>query len=337
MKMTVRLGVRSYDVIMKSGSLSRIGQLVNLRRKVMIVTDTGVPAQYADAVARQAQSAYKVVLPAGEQSKSLQGYAEVLRALLENGFTRHDCVVAVGGGVMGDLAGFAAATYMRGIDFINCPTTTLSQIDSSVGGKTAVNFENTKNIVGAFYQPKCVVIDPDTLQTLPRRHVVNGLVEALKAGLIADEALFALFEEGDIDANREEIIQRSLQMKRAVVENDETEQGRRAILNFGHTIGHAIEGLHLDEWYHGECVGLGMLPMLENDELRERVRAVLQKLGLQTQITDSADALYKMMLHDKKADAQTITVVKVAKAGEAKLEKITYPQLQALIREAAHA
>lgn len=335
MKLTVRLGKRSYDVIIKAGSLDRVGQLVNLQRRVMVVTDTGVPAQYAAAVMQQAETPFLVTLPMGEESKSLTGFSTVLTALLENGFTRHDCVVAVGGGVVGDLAGFAAASYMRGIDFINCPTTTLSQIDSSIGGKTAINLNGTKNIVGAFYQPRCVIVDTDTLSTLTHRHYVNGLVEAVKAGLIADGELFRIFEEEDIDANLEEIICRSLIMKKNVVEKDETEQGLRAILNFGHTIGHAIEGVHLGEWFHGECVALGMLPMIENEAIRARAQAVYARLGIPSQITDDASELYQFMTHDKKADKDTITVVKVRRVGHAELEKITYPQLKKLIQEAA--
>ena len=187
MKLTMRLGADSYDIVIKRGALGSLGQLTDLaNRKVFIVTDTGVPIQYAETVKAQCADGSIFVVPQGEASKSIKVYTTVLQAMLEFGMTRADLVVAVGGGVVGDMAGFAAATYMRGIQFINCPTTTLSQFDSSIGGKVAVDLGETKNIVGAFWQPKLVVIDPDVLATLPRRQFVNGLAEALKMSLIAD-------------------------------------------------------------------------------------------------------------------------------------------------------
>ena len=199
-KLTMNLGERSYDIIIKSGSLENLYQFARLDRRVAVVTDSGVPAQYAQRVADQCKDARIITVPQGEASKSFKILESVLRQMLDFGMGRGDLVVAVGGGVVGDLAGFAASIYMRGIDFINCPTTTLSMIDSSIGGKTAVDLGDTKNIVGAFWQPKLVIVDPDTLSTLPRRHYINGLAEAVKASLLADPELFAIFEKGDIDA-----------------------------------------------------------------------------------------------------------------------------------------
>ena len=168
MKLTMRLGADSYDIVIKRGALGNLGQLTDLaNRKVFIVTDTGVPIQYAETVKAQCADGSIFVVPQGETSKSIKVYTTVLQAMLEFGMTRADLVVAVGGGVVGDMAGFAAATYMRGIQFINCPTTTLSQFDSSIGGKVAVDLGETKNIVGAFWQPKLVIVDPATLSTLP--------------------------------------------------------------------------------------------------------------------------------------------------------------------------
>ena len=207
MKLTMRLGADSYDIVIKRGALGNLGQLTDLaNRKVFIVTDTGVPIQYAETVKAQCADGSIFVVPQGEASKSIKVYTTVLQAMLEFGMTRADLVVAVGGGVVGDMAGFAAATYMRGIQFINCPTTTLSQFDSSIGGKVAVDLGDTKNIVGAFWQPKLVVIDPDVLATLPRRQFVNGLAEALKMSLIADPELFAIFENDDPFEKIEEVI-----------------------------------------------------------------------------------------------------------------------------------
>ncbi len=260
MKLHVDLKERGYDIVMERGVLHRLAQEVDLNRNVLLVSDSKVPVQWIDAVKEQCPHCVVKIVPSGEESKSFAVWEELLSCMLEHHFLRSDLVIALGGGVVGDLAGFAAACYMRGIDFVNIPTTTLAQIDSSIGGKTAINAGGIKNNIGAFYQPIKVLIDFDTLSTLPRRHYVNGLVEALKAGLIYDPQLFALFENGNIDDDLEKIIYRSLCMKKDVVEKDERESGLRKILNFGHTIGHAIEGYyHMEEYLHGECVAMGML------------------------------------------------------------------------------
>ena len=327
MKLTMRLGARSYDIILKRGALKNLSALINLNRKVFIVTDSGVPAQYAETVRAQCKEGLVYTVPQGEGSKSLAVYQKLLEAMLEAGFGRGDAVVAVGGGVVGDLAGFVAATYMRGVDFINCPTTTLSQIDSSIGGKVAVDLGRTKNIVGAFWQPKLVVVDPDTLATLPRRHFVNGLAESVKMSLTCDAEL-------------ETIIRRSLLIKKSVVERDETEQGLRAILNFGHTLGHGIEavkgigGRRKTGLYHGECVALGMLPMIEDASLRRRTRAVYKKLGLPSRIRYDGDEIFEFIRHDKKTGPDgAITVVKVPRLGECRLDKVPLEDLKAIIGE----
>ena len=337
MKLTMRLGARSYDIILKRGALKNLSALINLNRKVFIVTDSGVPAQYAETVRAQCKEGLVYTVPQGEGSKSLAVYQKLLEAMLEAGFGRGDAVVAVGGGVVGDLAGFVAATYMRGVDFINCPTTTLSQIDSSIGGKVAVDLDRTKNIVGAFWQPKLVVVDPDTLATLPRRHFVNGLAESVKMSLTCDAELFELFETGDVDENLETIIHRSLLIKKRVVERDETEQGLRAILNFGHTIGHGIEavkgigGRRKTGLYHGECVALGMLPMIEDKQLQKRTRAVFRKLGLPCRAAYNKEKVLAYMLHDKKARGDQITLVKVPGLGCWRLDKVPLSQLETIV------
>ncbi len=320
-KLTMNLGERSYDIILKNGALENLYQFARLDRKVAVVTDSGVPAEYAQRVADQCRESTIITVPQGEASKSFKVLETVLRQMLEFNMGRGDLVVAVGGGVVGDLAGFAAAIYMRGIDFINCPTTTLSMIDSSIGGKTAVDLGDTKNIVGAFWQPKLVIVDPATLSTLPRRHYINGLAEAVKAGLLADPELFAIFEKGDIDTQISEIIYRSLRFKKNVVEQDETERGMRKALNFGHTIGHGIEavkgikGRRTVGLFHGECVALGMLPMIESKALQKRVRAVYRRIGLPTRTTYNKEKVLAEMLHDKKAQGGQITVIKVPGLG----------------------
>ena len=259
MKLTMQLKSRSYDIILKAGCLANLHQFTNVEnRRVFVLTDSGVPKQYAETVAAQCPRATIYTIPQGEGSKCLKVYGQVLQAMLEFGMDRKDLLVAVGGGVVGDLGGFCAASYMRGIDFVNCPTTTLAQVDSSIGGKTAIDLGETKNIVGAFWQPKVVLVDFDTLATLPRRQVVNGLAEALKTGLIGDPQLFALFETEDPEAYIEQIVYRSLKFKKKIVEQDEREGSVRACLNFGHTIGHGIEavrgvrGRRTTGLYHGE-------------------------------------------------------------------------------------
>lgn len=231
------LGADSYDIVIERGALQKADEYLNLDRKVLVVTDDGVPKEYARTVAAMAKDGVIVTVPQGEDSKSIARFSAILSRMLKEGFSRRDAVVAVGGGVVGDLAGFVAASYMRGIDFYNIPTTVLSQVDSSIGGKTAVNLDGIKNIVGAFYQPKKVLVDLDLLVTLDSRLVSEGLAEALKMGLTSDATLFELFDKGNINENMDEIITRSLMIKKNVVEQDEKEQGLRKILNFGHTIG----------------------------------------------------------------------------------------------------
>lgn len=338
MKLTMNLGTRSYDIILKDGCLANLHQFADLtHRRVFVLTDSGVPARYAQTVLDQCANGTVYTIPQGEGSKCLKVYGQVLQAMLEFGMDRRDLLVAVGGGVVGDLGGFCAASYMRGIDFINCPTTTLSQIDSSIGGKTAIDLGSAKNIVGAFWQPKVVLIDPETLATLPRRQYINGLAEAVKAGLIADPELFELFENGDVDKDIETIIYRSLLVKKKIVEQDERESGARKALNFGHTIGHGIEavkgvrGRRTNGLYHGECVALGMLPMIEDRSLQKRTRAVLRKLGLPVRTGVDKHKVLEYMHHDKKSGGSSITVIRVPGLGCWRADTLSMTQLPALL------
>lgn len=328
------LGENSYDIILERGALGRVDKYLDLDRRVLIVTDDGVPAKYAQAVAELCKSPTVVTVAQGEGSKSFAVLESLCRKLLVGGFTRTDCVVAVGGGVVGDLAGFAAASFMRGIDFYNIPTTLLSQVDSSIGGKVAINLDSIKNIVGAFYQPKRVIIDPEVLSTLPPRQIANGLAEALKMGLTSDAGLFGLFEsEGDIGEKLDLIIERSLRVKKAVVEADERENGLRRVLNFGHTVGHGIESEEgLGGLYHGECVALGMIPMC-SAAVRERLISVLLRLGLPTELNCNADRVLSAMGHDKKLSGSNITAVYVDEIGSFRFEKLPFEELKKRVRE----
>ncbi len=333
----INLGSDSYNIYLERGALQKAGELLNLNRKVLLVTDSGVPSMYAKTIEQQCKEPTLCVISQGESSKCLDNWAELLRLMTEKGFTRSDCVVAVGGGVVGDLSGFAAAAYMRGIDFYNIPTTVLSQVDSSIGGKVAIDFEGYKNIVGAFHQPKAVIVDPDTLKTLPQRQITNGLIEALKMSMTFDEGIFSLFEKGNIEDNIDRIIEGSLKMKKAVVEQDEKEAGLRKVLNFGHTVGHAIESnCNLEELYHGECVGLGMLAMCEG-KVRERLLNILKKLNAPIEHCYNVEKLIEAMKHDKKMSGDKISVVYVEKVGEYKLETIDFKELQKRMEEVTSA
>ena len=345
MNLKVNLGARSYDIVIERGSLRKAGEYLNLDRKVLVVTDTGVPAAYAQTVAGACREAVICTVEQGEEHKTLQSLEKLLSAMLAAGFSRKDCVVAVGGGICGDLAGFAAASYMRGIDFYNIPTTVLSQVDSSIGGKTAVNLDGIKNVVGAFHQPRGVLIDTDVLRTLPRRHISAGLAEALKMAVTFDEDLFRIFEKEDLFAKEdlserkdsfereglpdmdvmETVIERSLRIKGRVVEEDETEQGLRRVLrrvlNFGHTIGHGIESLCLDgALYHGECVAIGMLPMC-SPEIRDRMLPIYEKLHLPVSCRMDPAQVCQAMMHDKKADSGRITIIETDRIGTFRMRR----------------
>ena len=321
----------TYDIIIERGALSKLHQWMVLDRKVCIVTDDGVPAVYADTVACQCAQPLVITLPQGEGTKTLQNMELICRRMPEAGFGRRDCVVAVGGGVMGDLAGFAASCYMRGVDFYNIPTTVLSQVDSSIGGKTAVDLAGVKNIVGTFYQPKAVVIDPDVLKTLPRRQWANGLAEAVKMSVTSNEALFCRLEREDPMAIIDEVIEGALCIKRDVVEQDTKEKGLRQVLNFGHTLGHGIESAgQFSDLYHGECVALGMLAFC-SQAVRERLVPVLQKVGLPTELCYRPEAVWEAISHDKKVTGDKVTVVWVDKIGAFELRSITLAQLKDMI------
>lgn len=331
-KLHMDLKENSYDIRIERGILHKAGTYVDLNRKVMIITDDMVPKAYADTILTQCKEGYLSVVKHGEEAKSMHTYEKLLCELLEHRFTRKDCVIALGGGVIGDLSGFVAASYMRGIDFINIPTTTLSQIDSSIGGKVAINLQEVKNIVGAFYQPKAVLIDPDTLSTLPKRHYINGLAEALKAALIYDASLFEVFEQKDIYDDIELILEKSLSVKKDVVEKDEKEHDLRKILNFGHTIGHAIESYyHLEDYLHGECVAMGMLYFIKDEDIKNRVLAVYEKLQLPTSVSYDAEKVYSYLCRDKKAEGDAITVVEVAQIGKAELRKLPMEHIKELL------
>lgn len=316
-----------YDIYIGSGGLDVFLNKADLSRRVLILTDDGVPAEYAKRVAAAAREAYIYTVPAGEGSKSIETYNAVLTFMMEHDFTRSDCAVAVGGGVCGDLCGFCAASYMRGIDFYNVATTVLAQVDSSVGGKTAVNLGNVKNIVGAFWQPKAVCAPRDVLSTLSARQVSNGLAEALKMAVVFDEELFRVFESGEALERIEEVTARSVELKCAVVERDEREGGLRKLLNFGHTIGHGIESAcGMGGLLHGECVAVGMLPMC-SEKVYERLLPVLEKLSLPTHTDAAADDILAALHHDKKVSNGLVSAVFADEIGKGYIKEVPFEEL----------
>ena len=335
MLLSVKTALSSYPIVLERGVLGKAAEYLKLDRRCLILTDDNIPEKYIETLSAQCGEPLVFVIPAGEESKKLEMLGQVIEAMLEAEFSRTDCVIALGGGVVGDLAGFVAASFQRGIDFYNIPTTVLSQVDSSIGGKVAVNFKGWKNMVGAFYPPKAVLIDPDTLRSLPRRQIANGLAEAVKMAATFDEELFSLFERGEAEEKIDLVIEKSLRIKGRVVEADERESGIRRVLNFGHTLAHAIESeSHKtpDFLYHGECVAVGMLPMC-SPEARARLSSVLEKLGLPTVAPFSGEALVEALRHDKKISGKDITLILVDKIGEYRMEKMPFSAFAEKVKE----
>lgn len=330
-KIHVDLKDNAYEVIVGCNLINEAEKFLNLKRKVLIVTDDNIPSSYSEIISAQCEKSKIVCVKNGETSKSFNCLQKIVSCLCETEMSRSDCVVAVGGGVVGDLAGFAASCYMRGIDFYNIPTTLLSQIDSSIGGKTAINFNGIKNVVGSFYQPKAVITDINVLKSLPKRQMANGLAEAIKMSLTSDKELFEFFEKSsyeEIVDNIQKVIVSCLKIKKNVVEQDEKESGLRKVLNFGHTVGHAIESCNdINGLYHGECVALGMLCMCSK-EVKERLVKVLKKVGLPYEYKADANKLIEALRHDKKAENGFVNTVIVNNVGEFEFVKTDIAKLR---------
>lgn len=339
---------KSYDVLIEKGILNQAGVYIRpltQASRVMLITDSNVAPLYAETVCHSLERAgftvSTLVFPAGEQSKKADTVLNMVEQMAETGLTREDLVVALGGGVTGDMAGFAAAIYQRGIAFVQIPTTLLSQIDSSVGGKTGVDLPQGKNLCGAFHQPLLVVIDPLVLDTLPDRFFNDGMAEAIKYGCISSRSLFDRLAGGAAKDCLEEMIYECVDLKRQVVEEDEKEQGRRALLNFGHTIGHAIEKCHHFEGItHGEAVGIGMVMITKISEglgvtetgTAEAIRRALMNYHLPCKDdTVSLDAVAEAMGMDKKRTGSEIRFVMLHRLGESLLKQIPTEEIKGLL------
>jgi len=323
---------KSYDVLIGGGVLKQCGELISpFAKHAVIVTDDNVAPLYSEIVSRSLSSAGIVsstfVLPHGEQSKNISNYTKLLESLCEANLTRADAVIALGGGVVGDLAGFAAATYLRGIRFVQMPTTLLAMVDSSVGGKTAVNLTSGKNQVGAFYQPDIVICDTATLCTLPTDIYADGCAEIIKHAVIRDAELFALLQKPSDENSLPDIIARNVEIKRDVVAVDERDTGLRQILNFGHTLGHSIEKLSAYTVPHGSAVAIGMVLETRDKAQREQIADLLQRYGLPTTTDFSPDELIEAAFADKKRLGGKITVVELEQIGAARLVTINMEDL----------
>ena len=338
-ELKVDLGERSYPIFIGSKLLGNVPLYAPYftGEQLLVVTNETLWQPYGEALVASLTQSYKVdsvVLPDGEQHKNLQVLNRIFDTLLENKHNRNTTLLALGGGVVGDMTGFAASAYQRGVGFIQVPTTLLAHVDSSVGGKTAVNHPLGKNMIGAFYQPQCVVIDTDTLSTLPDRELSAGLAEVIKYGLIADSDFFAWLEANiaSLVAREPEAliyaIERSCQIKAEVVAQDERESGIRAILNLGHTFGHAIEASQgYGNWLHGEAVATGMvmacdlsqrLGWLEAEVLTRTVKLLrAANLPVQPPAEMSADTFMKYMAVDKKVLDGTLRLVLLQALGKA--------------------
>jgi 3-dehydroquinate synthase len=323
----VGLADGGYPITVANGALSDISSLFSLKRRVFIITDDGIPKEYTELARAACDEAEVFVFPHGESSKSISTYESILCAMQNAGIKRTDAVLAVGGGVVTDLAAFAAATYMRGIDFYAVPTTLLAMLDASVGGKCGIDLGGIKNAVGVFTRPRGVLIDPTLLKTLDERQISAGLAEAIKMALTHDATLFEDIEGGLMQRDAAQLIRRALAIKIGVVERDERESGQRRILNFGQTLGHAIEAS--TDLLHGECVALGMIPMASED-VRARLIPLLHKIGLPTECRAIADGA-KLIAADKKSTSDTVNAVYCDRIGEAYVKETKISELAAIL------
>ena len=337
---------KEYDVIIGEGILSTLGERcasILGKGRAVIITDSNVaPLWLGEAKASLEKAGIDTVeftFPAGEDSKSSATLTELVEFMAENRLTRSDFAVALGGGVTGDMVGLASSLYLRGIEFVQVPTTLLAAVDSSVGGKTAVNLKAGKNLCGAFYQPIAVYADCETLNTLPPETFNEGCAEIIKYGMILDEEFLTFLKNNNIRENIEYVIKRCVEIKRDVVDRDEFENGERKLLNFGHTIGHAIEKCSHLTISHGNAVAIGMVIAtrgaykmgLVNEDFTEMLVEILIANGLPVTCNFTAEELYKISLSDKKRSLDTISLIIPEKYGFCKIEKISVDNLKEFI------
>lgn len=321
------------EIYIETDLLSHAGQMIAdvfSPSRVHIVTDSTVAPLYLAQLEQQfTLPVTSTVIPAGEEHKRLSTVEGIYHDLLAAGMTRKDLIIALGGGVVGDITGFAAATFLRGVSLCQIPTTLLAQVDSSVGGKTGVDLAEGKNLVGAFYQPRLVLIDPEVLQTLPDATFADGMAEVVKYGYIANPEILGMVSQPEYQEQIGDIIYECVKIKRDVVAIDEHDTGLRMILNFGHTIGHAAEKLgNYTELTHGQAVAIGMVAAMRlsamrgNADLTAPLIALLQKIGLPTELTYDREAIFGALLSDKKKFGSTVNFILVREPGRAEITPI---------------
>lgn len=321
MKTVTVTASKEYDVVIGAGLLRHITNHIAPVMsccKVAIISDSNVAPLYmvpiADQLTSSGYTCCQYVFPAGESNKNGNSYLQILDFLAQNKLTRTDCIIALGGGVVGDMTGFVAATYLRGIKYIQIPTTLLAMVDSSVGGKTAIDLPSGKNLAGAFYQPSLVLCDIDTLSTLPTATFRDGCAEVIKYGILFDTELFSHLEEHGTKFDREYVISRCIQLKADVVCTDEFDVGRRQLLNLGHTVGHSIEAISGYTVSHGSAVAIGTAIISRSapalaDDARNRIISVLQNFTLPISTNNSCEELLPYILNDKKRSSNTLNLI----------------------------
>ena len=337
-----------YNIVIGDGLLKDSGRMireVTSAKTAAIVTDSVVDGLYSDTVCKSLEAngfeTVKFVFPNGEKSKNINTYSDMLEFMAENRLTRSDCIVALGGGVVGDMAGFCAATYLRGISFVQIPTTLLACVDSSVGGKTAIDLKAGKNLAGAFYQPKLVICDYSTLSTLSDEIFSDGMAETIKYGALFDGDFLNFLNENNARDNLEYIIEKCVTFKRDIVNVDETDRGVRGLLNFGHTIGHSIEKCSNFAVSHGSAVAIGMVLMsrgayksgITKADITDFLVSLLKKYNLPVSTDFSSEELFDVTLSDKKRSGDDITLVVPSEFGKCELYKTQINSLKDIIEK----
>lgn len=334
MKLQVNTLEKKYSILIQKESMNNISSYFENGYRVLILSDDGVPSIYIDKVKKQLKNAEILIIPKGENSKTFETYQKIINYLMKLKFNKKDYIVTLGGGMVLDLGGFVAATFKRGMRWISIPTTTLSMVDASIGGKVAINHFDIKNSVGTYYHPEVVIIDPITLDTLPKRHFINGIIEALKTGLIGDKKLYSIFFEKNYKERIEEIIFLSLKFKAKIVEEDEKEKGLRKILNFGHTFGHAFEAyFSMKDYLHGEAVALGMLMVSKNESYYQELKDLFKKWKIKTEVSFDSNKIINLIFNDKKMDKASIDLIKVSQIGKAEIVKTSLADLKKYMEE----
>lgn len=339
---------KKYDIIISNDILSKTGEMIlNIAtpKTVAIITDDIVDSLYSKTVENSLEKSglkfIKYVIENGEQSKNGQNFLKICEFLAENQITRSDMIIALGGGVVGDLAGFVSASYLRGIAFIQIPTTLLSCVDSSVGGKTAIDIESGKNLVGAFYQPRLVICDYSTLDSLSDEIFSQGCAEVIKYAVIGNKELFSHLLENKKSFDREYVISECVKMKRDIVEHDEFDKGERQLLNLGHTIGHAVELKSDFKISHGEAVAIGLCMIAKasfkkglcDEKTKDDIIKIVKEFDLPVSAEFSANELYKTTLNDKKRTGDFIKLVIPYSVGDSRLLKIKTDEMLSFIEE----